>query len=403
MDESRLPLELCELILDASGCEFYVRLRYDTLRACALTCKGWHPRSRYNLLHRVSFRRPQQIERFLSTITANPALADLVHELHVTPADAHRHGFFPIANPQLVTKLRNMRHLALRQFNWDTFPPIYYVFVGKFNLVSSLQISNIMFHSPRDLVHLVRYLPKLNQLSCGVLQFQVSYTPEDCENLCVIRESSACNELYTLTLWNLTDFPPIIRAFGTKVIDMNLQELDASWPWEDTCASVTRYRYLRSISLSLTVDGSPDAWSPTPTAAIKKKREPLVLLKEHFTSLLRSIRSDYMHTISIQLSPSMERSAGGTWHMTYHGTRALALDLICGQEVRDALNSGPLVNLTLLYVHVQENSLAHDAEWWCKTLRERLGPVPREIRAHVDYYAPDIPRGIYSYEQLWGT
>lgn len=201
MDDSRLPLEICELILDACGCEFYIRLRYDTLRACALTCKPWHPRSRYNLLHRVSFRRPQQVDRFLSTITANPALADLVQELHVTPADAHHHGFFPIANPQLVTKLRRVRQLALRQFDWDTFPPIYHVFVGKYNTVRSLEISNIVFHSPRDLVQLVRFLPALNQLSCGIVQFQVSYSSQACIDLCAARPGSTCDELYALTLW----------------------------------------------------------------------------------------------------------------------------------------------------------------------------------------------------------
>ncbi|KAI0692853.1 hypothetical protein C8T65DRAFT_71317 [Cerioporus squamosus] len=400
MDESRLPLELCEFILDACGCEFYIRLRYDTLRACALTCKGWHPRSRYNLLHRVSFRRPQQVDRFLSTITANAPLADLVHELHVTPADAHRHGFFPIANPQLVTKLRSVRQLALRQFNWDTFPPIYYVFVGKFNLVSSLEISNIVFHSPRDLVRLVRYLPKLNRLSCGLLQFQVNYPPEDCAMLCAMRESTTCNELYVLTLWNLDNFPPIMRAFGTKIVDLHLQQLDASWPWENTCESITRYRYLRSILLSLTVNKPPVLQSKTTTDATKH-RVPLVLLQEQYASLLRNVRSDYMHTISIKLSPSMERNTNGIWYITYHGTRALALVLLSGQEIRDVLASGPLVNLALLCVYVQENSLAHDADWWCKTLRERLGPVPREIRVHVDYYAPDVARGIYSYERLW--
>ncbi|RPD71940.1 hypothetical protein L226DRAFT_573605 [Lentinus tigrinus ALCF2SS1-7] len=386
MDESRLPLELCELILDACGREFYVRLRYDTLRACALTCKSWHPRSRYNLLHRVSFRRPQQVDRFLSTITADPTLADLVHELHVTPADAHRHGFFPIANPRLVTKLRGVHELALRQFNWDTFPPIYYVFVGKYNSVQRLLISNIVFHSPRDLVHLVRYLPKLNELSCGVVRFQVSCTPEECAKLCAVREDSTCKELYALTLWSLDNFPPIMQAFGTKVVNLSLQQLEGSWPWEDTCKSVERYRYLRSVSLALTVSKPPSPQSPMPIAPVKVQK-PLVLLRRQFASLLRSIRSECIHTITIQLFPSMERGtdAGGVWHVTYHGTRTEAIDLLSGQEARDALMGGPLVNLALLHVFIQENSLAHDAEWWCKTLRERLGPVPREIRVHVDY------------------
>ena len=194
---------------------------------------------------------------------------------------------------------------------------------------------------------------------------------------------------------------------------------------ENICNGVARYRYLRSIFLSATV-GKPVSDIPhsMPPVAIKQQDTLLTLslVQKRLAPLLGSIRSEYMHTISIQLSPSMEFSGDGVCHVTYHGTRAQALDLLSAQEVRDALRSGPLVNLALLDVHLQDNSLAHDAEWWCNTLRERLGPVPREIRVHVDYCeyrcrklgarsvtepaftssdAPEIMRGRYQYERLW--
>ena len=201
MDYSRLSIDICEAVVDACGCETYLRLRYKTLCACSLTCKSWHPRSIYNLLGRVRFRQPQQVESFLYTIVANPALADFVHELHITPADAHHHGFFPIAHPALVKRLRSLRKLVLGQLDWNSLPPFYYAFMGNFHTISVLEISNIVFHAPGDLARLVWFLPKLNELSCGLNQFTIPTTAEDCRNLCALRRRSACRGLHTLSLW----------------------------------------------------------------------------------------------------------------------------------------------------------------------------------------------------------
>ncbi|KAI0689211.1 hypothetical protein C8T65DRAFT_673207 [Cerioporus squamosus] len=405
MNHSRLPLEVCETVIDACGCEDYLRLRYDTLRACALTCKGWHPRSRYNLLARVRFRRPHQVERFLDTIVADPPLADLVHELHITPAEAHHHGFFSIANPSLVKRLHGLRKLVLGQFDWNSFPPFYYALIGKFNSVSTLEVSNIVFHSPGDLVRLVWSLPKLNELTCGLNKFTMTSSAEDCANLCALRRKSACRELHTLSLWSLNDFPPVIGAFGTMVVDLQLHQPDASWPWSAVCDSVRQYNYLRSVMLSFDVSRPParqlaDSEDANRVSAVQQQ-DPLMLIQEQFTSLLRSIHSDYMHTIFLRLAPTMDAGKDGICSFTYHSDRAHAIDLLLGPEVRDILTSGPLARLALLRVHVQENSLAHGPEWWCATLRERLGPVPKEIRVHVDYYAPEVLRGKCSYVQLW--
>ncbi len=129
------------------------------------------------------------------------------------------------------------------------------------------------------------------------------------------------------------------------------------------------------------------AASDTAVVTAVKERDPFVVISEQITSLLRSIRSDFMHTISLRLAPTMDEGKDGVRSFTYHSDRAHAIDHLFGPEVRDIMVSGPLARLALLRVHLQENSLAHGPEWWCKTLRERLGPVPREIRVHVDYCA----------------
>ena len=189
------------------------------------------------------------------------------------------------------------------------------------------------------------------------------------------------------------------------------------------CDSVGQYEYLRSIILSFDVTKAPGTSLPSADDVSSVKiPEPLVPIKEQFSSLLQSIMSDYMHTISFRLAPTLEQDKEGIWSFTYHSTRERTIDLLFGEDIRDIFTSGPLVNLTLLRVHVQENSLEHGPEWWCQTLRERLGPVPKDIRVHVDYCtspslltisanaynrascradAPEVSRGQYSYEQLW--
>ena len=190
---------------------------------------------------------------------------------------------------------------------------------------------------------------------------------------------------------------------------------------ENICDSLRTYAYLRSIMLSLDVTRAPRTL-PAHNVVAARELEPLVLIKEQFSSLLRSIMSDYMHTISIQLAPTLEQDKEGIWCFTYHSTRERAVDLLFGEDIRDIFMSGPLVNLALLRVHVQENSSKHGPAWWSQTLRERLGTVPREIRVHVDYCtspslltisanaydrascradAPEVSRGRYSYEKLW--
>lgn len=204
MEHSLLPIDICEEIIDACGQENFIRSRYLILSACALTCKGWHPRSRYNLFQRVRFRHTNQIKRFLEAITTQPFLADLVVELHVTPAEAHRHGFFPFADPLLVQKLHSVQKLALRQFQWISLPPKYTtIYIGKYTSVTCLEVHNNVFNSGGDLIRLVWHLPELTQLSCGLNTFTMTSSAENLESLCALQKSKpyACRKLYILKLW----------------------------------------------------------------------------------------------------------------------------------------------------------------------------------------------------------
>ncbi|KAI0824551.1 hypothetical protein BC628DRAFT_420059 [Trametes gibbosa] len=71
------PLELHEQIIDA--------LRGDnaTLLHCALTCRAWLPRSRYNLYFEVAPQHHAQLTRLTQTLRSSPDFVNLVQELTI--------------------------------------------------------------------------------------------------------------------------------------------------------------------------------------------------------------------------------------------------------------------------------------------------------------------------------
>ena len=121
MFHSRLPIELCELIIDRvrdpQALPWWARLQLvfqirwhagspsdlerahlHTLRACALTCSSWLPRARANLFHTAVFEDQKDVDRFVCSIAENRLLADLVRELVVDFAG----GYVPFAQGSLV-------------------------------------------------------------------------------------------------------------------------------------------------------------------------------------------------------------------------------------------------------------------------------------------------------------
>jgi len=77
----RLPTETCEHIIDFCAYDSWLYCRPQTLRACALTCRAWLPRSRFHLYRGISLCNASHYHNFLSTVKANPLLSTFVHEL----------------------------------------------------------------------------------------------------------------------------------------------------------------------------------------------------------------------------------------------------------------------------------------------------------------------------------
>ncbi|KAI0712706.1 hypothetical protein C8T65DRAFT_739282 [Cerioporus squamosus] len=114
MDNSLLPIQVCENIIDSCDWSF---VDYATLRYCGLTCTAWLPRSRLNLYHSVKLIGPYKLDLFLRTLKAHPYLFNFVRELEI--GSSAERPYVPFAQPstrdlvQLVWAFKDLRSLVV--------------------------------------------------------------------------------------------------------------------------------------------------------------------------------------------------------------------------------------------------------------------------------------------------
>ncbi|RDX49589.1 hypothetical protein OH76DRAFT_518280 [Lentinus brumalis] len=156
MDNSLLPIQVCETIIDSCDRSF---VDYTTLRSCALTCTAWLPRSQLNLYHSVKLIGPRKLELLLQTLRAHRYLCGFVRELEV--GSFAEQPYVPFAQLFIVQNLRNLERLTL-WLDWDGYPPHFYKFVAQLRL-RTLRLFGI-FRTTRDLLQLVWALKGLRSL-----------------------------------------------------------------------------------------------------------------------------------------------------------------------------------------------------------------------------------------------
>ncbi|KZT68633.1 hypothetical protein DAEQUDRAFT_738662 [Daedalea quercina L-15889] len=185
-----LPLDIYELIID------FVWPDRDSLIACALTCRAWHQRSRYNLFYRVALHNLDQLSRYASQLAAEPALGAAARELFVTPyySQSQLLGTFPFA---LAGKLPCVERLRL-DIRRDFYPYIHPDFHGafaSFASVTTLELRRIQFPTLGDFATLVCALPRVHTLACWMVDW-VKKT----HDVGALRDRKQCLKLRSLEL-----------------------------------------------------------------------------------------------------------------------------------------------------------------------------------------------------------
>lgn len=188
----RLPIELCEFVIDAVYDFYYqfIEASLVTLSACALVCRAWRPHAQMILFDTVLVRDSTTLRRFAVLLDKSPHLRGYVHRLavrgylHVPTSPA-------VLFPTVVhLRLPNLTHIYLQEItpeekstcslppNMKELPsvPIHPYFpslLATFNYVRRVDLVRLRFSSFADLCRVLSSLPNLPQLLCDNVSWDV--------------------------------------------------------------------------------------------------------------------------------------------------------------------------------------------------------------------------------------
>ncbi|KAI0330025.1 hypothetical protein GY45DRAFT_1303713 [Cubamyces sp. BRFM 1775] len=165
---STFPQEIYDIIIDKS------RRSSSTLLQCALTCRAWFPRSRYNLYHTTILRQGEQLYGFSRTLASSPQIADLVQELVLAPPHYDQPTIVRSAAAVLAYKLPYVRKISIVQPAF-TYPDVRghieislrtACYLALFPRLTHLSLIDVALSSYLDFVRVITALPCLTSLEC---------------------------------------------------------------------------------------------------------------------------------------------------------------------------------------------------------------------------------------------
>jgi hypothetical protein len=172
MPESRLPIELCELVIDSLDDD-------HTLRACSLACRAFLPASRRHLFYIVHLTFRDTAERFLRIICSVPSPTSPCRYIRKLWLSEGRRGdenlWINKALPLLAERLPDVTTLVLQSFLWNMLDSNSRIAIlSSFLKVKSLEMMHIRFESSEQMNQFIASFPSLVDLDCSQ-----SYWPID--------------------------------------------------------------------------------------------------------------------------------------------------------------------------------------------------------------------------------
>ncbi|KAI0706693.1 hypothetical protein C8Q76DRAFT_162735 [Earliella scabrosa] len=167
MENCRIPLEICEYIIDECR-EWEVRHdSYPVWRRLALVCSAWVSRTQFNLLYEVHIESPSHVDLLIRTLLSRPLLADAVRVLTVVGSD-HNPG--PFARMPLPRLLKNCFSLEF-YLSWSRIPPRY-ADMGLYLWTDGATVTQLLItwyrYASRAILRYIWSLPSLQQLELRV-------------------------------------------------------------------------------------------------------------------------------------------------------------------------------------------------------------------------------------------
>ena len=199
MDNSRLPIDVCEHIIDECyevGTRWY---SYPVWRHGTLVCSAWLPRSRLNLFHEVFICGESHVDLLVRTLLTAPQYADLV--VRVTVNSDGYGSYVPFARMPLSRLLKKCVALDLSTIKWSKYPPRY-ADTGLRSWSSLMELKIKIKHKVlRGVLRFVWSLPELQTLDLRCNDTMI--TKVDTLGSSAVRfnlKTGSCNKLRTLIL-----------------------------------------------------------------------------------------------------------------------------------------------------------------------------------------------------------
>ncbi|RPD76866.1 hypothetical protein L226DRAFT_569108 [Lentinus tigrinus ALCF2SS1-7] len=266
MQNARLPLELCELIIDSSVEPS--RPWWDGrdpspadvshLRSYTSICTAWLKRARSTLYHTVVLTSTSQIDLFVRSTTENPLLADLVRGIVVLSRGSYPNSgtYIPLAREALV---RSFRHLSTLVFSFEgqarwSYPPRYEMLLANFPITELVLLYADATSNCRTLwfetFRLVWSLRHLQTLHLDMGRSSSGLTDSDVQRLKAMQRPWACAELKTLILGgDCWAFLPE-GAFGKSVTRLSLKVTELRFT-ATLMAQIRPFACLQDICVSM--------------------------------------------------------------------------------------------------------------------------------------------------------
>ncbi|KAI0636089.1 hypothetical protein C8Q77DRAFT_614226 [Trametes polyzona] len=176
MEHSVLPIEVCECVIE-SCTDAYPLEWYPTLRACALTCSVWLPRSQATLYKVVIVDGNRPLAALLKTVSIRPGLLTLVRSLllFVTshPRD-HMHSPWPGTYMPYAQCLRlcplavNCTHLRVECYDGDAYHPLHFrnILIPSMSMCTRISHLELLWTNmtTNTLFHIIWVMPQLRSL-----------------------------------------------------------------------------------------------------------------------------------------------------------------------------------------------------------------------------------------------
>ncbi|KIP01589.1 hypothetical protein PHLGIDRAFT_345496 [Phlebiopsis gigantea 11061_1 CR5-6] len=172
-----LPTEICERIIDfvAEEVQYAARISmwedevFNTLQACALTCRAWTPRSQLHLFRFLgvdcSYKTKHPLADFYEFMDRHKPLQAYVEAL-LARADDYKMSamhILPIRMPRLLPQLAHLQ--LIKGVLYVPSGPFFQVSMRQFTMVRELVLYKIAFYSVQDLRRVAGAMQNLRSLS----------------------------------------------------------------------------------------------------------------------------------------------------------------------------------------------------------------------------------------------